>query len=448
MTGSAPGLREQVRGILLLYHHPLSATAPTIMEHVNAFERHSQFNVWSANTELASPAFLTTRNVDFEIVLLHYSLFVPSRYRLDDEYLSFLGGTSAYKIAFFQDEHHYCGARFAFLNRFRIDCVWTLLEPDQWPKVYGKYTAVPKLVYTLPGFASDVLSDHAAMRVRPDDARAIDIGYRARDLAPYMGVGALEKADIGRGVLERAAACGLTADISMGERDRIYGDDWFAFLANCKATLGTEAGVSIFDTDDEVRPLYERLVAERPGIARDEILERLRPYENNVYYRTISPRHFEAAALRVCQIMYEGRYASAMQPMVHYIPLAKDFSNWAEVVQRFRDSSLRRELTENAHRDLIESGRFSYRAFVDDFDRELIEAGFRPTKDSAVVGPAGLVEQRRGRVRPATRIQLLIDTPFPGRRALLKLLPLGKLRRAVERRRYRRWEAAMRSRND
>ncbi len=42
--------------------------------------------------------------------------------------------------------------------------------------------------------------------------------------------------------------------------------------------------------------------------------------------------------------------------MRHYIPLQKDFSNFEEVVERFRDEGLRRELAENAHAEMIESG--------------------------------------------------------------------------------------------
>ena len=31
--------------------------------------------------------------------------------------------------------------------------------------------------------------------------------------------------------------------------------------------------------------------------------------------------------------------------MVHYIPLKKDFSNFDEVIERFRDKDVRKELT-------------------------------------------------------------------------------------------------------
>jgi hypothetical protein len=61
--------------------------------------------------------------------------------------------------------------------------------------------------------------------------------------------------------------------------------------------------------------------------------------------------------------------------MEHYIPLNKDHSNFDEVLERFRDPDTRRELTENAYRDLIASGEHSYERFIARFDRELTEAG-------------------------------------------------------------------------
>ncbi|MHB8693433.1 MAG: hypothetical protein ACYDHH_19530 [Solirubrobacteraceae bacterium] len=433
-------------GILLLYHHPMRKNAPTVMEHVEAFPRHSRFNVWSVNTEFGCPRFLKFRELDFEIVVLHYSLFGAAPYRLDEYFLAYLAGTKAYKVAFFQDEYHYCTPRFALLNDYDVDCVYTLVEPEHWSRVYGKYTNVPKLVYTIPGYASDALSEQAGNLTKPDAERTIDIGYRGRTLPPYMGRGAQEKADIGRRVLERAAGSALNVDIAVDERSRIYGHNWFAFLANCKATLGTEAGVSIFDTEDVVRAKYEQLVADRPDIAREDVFAALAPWEDNIYYRTISPRHFEAAALRICQILYEGTYSGILEPMVHYIPLAKDFSNWEEVVRRFQDEGIRRELTQNAYHDLIETGQYSYRAFVESFDAELAASGLIPRLDAAHAEAITVRVDRDGRrAKRSSLSRRAIDVPFPGRRALLKPLGLGKVRRAIGRWRYRRWQRSLRS---
>jgi hypothetical protein len=64
--------------------------------------------------------------------------------------------------------------------------------------------------------------------------------------------------------------------------------------------------------------------------------------------------------------------------MVHYLPLKKDFSNFDEVVDWLADRGLREEIAENAHRDLIRSGQYSYKRFVQAVDEELIAAGVDP----------------------------------------------------------------------
>jgi hypothetical protein len=53
------------------------------------------------------------------------------------------------------------------------------------------------------------------------------------------------------------------------------------------------------------------------------------------------------------------------------------------VVSRIRDPDVRRELTENAHRDLIASGEWSYRRLIDDVDETLGQAGLRSRPDAA-----------------------------------------------------------------
>jgi hypothetical protein len=89
-----------------------------------------------------------------------------------------------------------------------------------------------------------------------------------------------------------------------------------------------------------------------------------------------------------------------MEPMRHYIPLEKDFSNFDEAVERFRDADLRRELTENARRDLIESGEYSYERFIEQFDRVLADAGLEP-------GPAVSGEEIERRLRAPLRTRAL-----------------------------------------
>jgi len=141
--------------------------------------------------------------------------------------------------------------------------------------------------------------------------------------------------------------------------------------------LGVESGVSCFDLEDEVFSEYLELARTHKRVELGD-LTTLPRWEDVVYYRTISPRHFEAAALRVCQILFEGRYSGAMEPMRHYIPLKKDYSNIDDVLERARDPLLRRELAENAYADLIASGEWSYARLMERVDAVLREAGLEP----------------------------------------------------------------------
>ena len=123
---------QRVNGALLLYHRPLRADATTIDDHIEAFARYSSFPFWKLNTDLGFPPRLA--GLRFDAIVLHYSLFAsgPHPYLLDDRVLSWLDASAdGYKVAFFQDEHQYCRKRFAFLDRHRIDCVYTCFAPEQ-----------------------------------------------------------------------------------------------------------------------------------------------------------------------------------------------------------------------------------------------------------------------------------------------------------------------------
>jgi hypothetical protein len=361
---SAANEKLTVDGVLVVYHRPGAPwirDASTVREHLHAFARHSRRRVWEVNTDFGFPPGLA--GLEFEAIVLHYSLFGMGDYFLDREWLDYLDATQAYTIAFFQDECTRCRRRFAFLNEHRIDCVYTCLEPSEFPKVYGRYTSVPELVSNLPGYVSEQIVAAGRRFTVPFEQRTVDVGYRGRPLPAYLGRGAMEKHEIGVRFRALAADRGLRLDIATGEGDRLYGDAWYRFMANCRCVLGVESGVSAFDLEDEVLDEYDRRVQQGLSVELED-LETLPRWEDVVYYRTVSPRHFEAASLRVCQVLYEGRYSGVLEPMVHYIPLRKDFANIDAVLEMCRDEALCRELAENAHRDLIASGAYGYAQFV------------------------------------------------------------------------------------
>lgn len=431
--------------MVLLYHRSLAGNAATIMEHVGALRDLSRFRVVAVNTELPFPPSLRAEHAS--VLVLHYSLFGMPHYLIGEPYLEYIAAqASSYKVAFFQDEHHNCRARFAFLNEHRIDHVYTLVDPAHWDATYRRYTRVPHLTHTLTGYVSDDLERAARRFAKRATRRTIDVAYRGRELARYMGRGAQEKTEIAWKFLQRAHGGPLRLDIATREDQRLYGDDWYRFLGNARAVLGVEAGVSIFDLDDEVYRAYQRFAGSDPAF-REEDLERvLERYEGNIPYRTLSPRHFEAAAFRCLQILYEGSYSGVLVAGEHYVTLKKDFSNYDEVMRVLGDERARAAVVSRAHADLIGSERYTYRRFMADFDARLEEASARLAPADRVATLRVAREQwalhraevrarrhaqRRAELRQAREnyrvklVQAYIDVRshwhFPGRAALKRL---------------------------
>jgi hypothetical protein len=118
-----------INGILLMYHRPIYKDASAIKEHVSAFGKHSRFKVWSVNTEQGFPAQI--ESLEFQVIILHHSLFGSDPFVIPEQFLAYIQkNTTSYKIAFFQDEFQYWPKRSEFINHYKIDCVYTLLEPE------------------------------------------------------------------------------------------------------------------------------------------------------------------------------------------------------------------------------------------------------------------------------------------------------------------------------
>jgi hypothetical protein len=300
---------------------------------------------------------------------------------LDKDFYSFLSNSkNSWKIAFFQDEYYRCEERFKFINDFGINCIYTLLEPQYFKDFYLKYTKVDTIVYNIPSYVSDDLIKLGKQITKSELEKKIDIGYRGRKIPWfYTGKGAQEKTEIAIYFSDYSQTLDLKIDISTEENKRIYGNAWYEFLAECRAVLGVEAGVSIMDIHGLVRKECEKLIEVNPQMTFEEVHDKLLyQWENNIPYRTIGPRHFEAAALKTCQILFEGNYSGILLPMVHYIPLKKDFSNFDSVISMFRNPEIRSQLVDNAYNDLIISGKYTYKQFVVEFDNKLIDYGLKP----------------------------------------------------------------------
>ncbi len=364
------------RSILLLCHTQ-RREASNVAQHIDALRRHSRHDVAPFDPVNRPDACALLDLDEFDAVVIHYSVSVVLAGYLPEVLREKLAAFAGLKAQFIQDEYRVIELVRRRIDELGVTLLFTCVPEREAGEVYGGLAGLTT-VTTLPGYVPDTLERRAAT---PLAERQLDVGYRGRTVPYWLGRLGQEKVQIGAGFAERAPAYGLRVDISSREGDRIYGEDWYRFLGSCRATLGTESGASIADFDGSVEHAVKGYLLRRPGASFEEVEQAvLAPYEGNVVINTVSPRVFEAAALRTAMVLFPGEYSGTVEPWVHYLPLEKDFSNMDEVVERIRDVRGLEELAERAYEDVIASGRWSLSRFVTEFDERITELSARSTR--------------------------------------------------------------------
>lgn len=389
--------------------------APNVLEHIRAFPRYSRhrFDLFDPRG-IARSRFL--RLDDYDVVVVHYTVVLY----LSEWFREQIGGFGGLKVQFIQDEYRRVDAMAAQMRELGIDLLFSSVPTDTVPSVYGSRLPGVDILPTLTGY---VPADLDGRQRPPLEGRPLDVVYRGRSIPYWLGRLGQDKALIGQEFLARSASTSLRCDIAWTEADRIYGEDWYRFLSSSRSTLGTESGASIVDFDGSLQQQTDEYLSAHPGATFDEVeREILAPFEGNAVIQAVSPRVFEAAALGTAMVNFPGRYSDVIEPWVHYVPLEKDFSNFDEVVSAIRDDALLEGLAARAHADLVASGRYSLRTFVQEFDREV----------DARVGPGQRRRQSRVAGELNRRLRTLERLGSPNRVAELPVVA-SQRRRAVKR---------------
>jgi hypothetical protein len=324
-----------------------------------------------------------------------------------------------------------------------VDWVFTCLGPTEAERVYGGVSGL-RTQQVLTGYVPHWLTHYPPL---PLSARKTMVGYRGRTYPAWHGEQGREKIQIGKLFKRDAPRFGISTDIAWSERSRLYGRDWVTFIRNCQAVLAVESGASVFDFDGDVAARTESFAAlvERPhpipALAKKPSYEMLRDRffagrEDQIDIAQISPRVFEAIALRTLVIAYPGRYSGVLEPWRHYVPLDKDHGNMAEVAAILRDPERVAEIITNAYAEIALNPAYGYGAMIDLFDARITEA--------AVGRPRAAVDDRTdAKFRRAFPFRL-VDNPHDVQRPRLirrlagaagRRLGLGHLAGRLRRRR-------------
>jgi glycosyltransferase involved in cell wall biosynthesis len=359
-----------------LFAHPLRST---VEDHLLAFRRYSGRRVFHLNARVQEvPRHILRRRFD---LIVFQTTFLSNRWapELFEEMLrrvAPLKTLSGVRVAMPQDEFLRSKLLCDFIDEFDIDVVFSVAPESEWPKIYPTVDRERvRFERVLTGYLDDHTLERIEQIVATTPAQDVDVGYRAWRGAPWLGRHGTLKGTIADAVDARGPRHGLRLDVSTRDEDTLLGDDWFRFLARCRYTVGIEGGASVLDFDGAIKERTDRYVAEHPGADYDEIEEACFPGEDGkLALFAISPRHLEACATRTCQVLVEGDYNRVLEPGRHYLELRSDLSNLDEVLDSLGDETRRERIVEAAHRDVAASGRYTYRAMVQQVERAALAA--------------------------------------------------------------------------
>ncbi|MBS0274827.1 MAG: hypothetical protein JSR55_10595 [Proteobacteria bacterium] len=372
------------RPTALLLYALSGETAGTVGNHIRALETLEGFDCRSLNVAWQLPTRLDLER--FDVVIVHYSLMASEStdgpISLSDESIARLGHARVVKCVFMQDEHRNVKQTIAALRALHADVFFTCMPEDIMAEVYPP-SALPgiNLVNVLTGYVDESL---LTRKSRPFSERPIDVGYRARKVAYWLGKLAQDKWTIAERFARDTQDYSLVCDISTREQDRLYGTEWIEFLGSCKAVLGTESGASVVDLDGTIRQAVDAAVARNPTLTFEEAQARyFAEADGRFSMAQISPRCFEAAALKTLMILYEGEYSGRLEPYRHYVPLKKDHSNISDVVDILRNPARAQTIIETAYLECACAPRNSHRAL-----QERVAQAIRIAVDDQMRAPA------------------------------------------------------------
>jgi hypothetical protein len=345
---------------LLVLYDPRSVLTEFVEQHLAAIKRHSRHEVHYA-------AATFDRRADFPLelydaLIIHFSVRLPFD-TLAPDFVERVSTFDGPKILMIQDEYDMPAKACAWMRRLGIRIVFTTVPPEYRAAFYPP-DAVPGIEFRqcLTGYIPDALPTRAVL---PIGERSLWIAYRGRKLPIWYGSLAREKYDIG---VRMRAVCrdrSIPHDIECDEAKRIYGNEWFTFLAGTRTTLGTESGSNVVDAHGDIRARAQALWRERPDLPEQEVYRScIQPFDGSVRMNQISPKIFEAIALRTGLVLFEGAYSGVLQPDEHFIPLRKDFTNIDDVLRRVADAAHVQEMVDRAYGAIVASGRYGYDRFV------------------------------------------------------------------------------------
>ncbi len=383
----------------------------------DAFSTASFFSVHRVSVyDQTAASILKKRIRDYDLIVLMHSIArLPqniSRFKPFEEVMQKRKGKM---LAFVGDEVNshiaFLSEKIEFLERLQPEYIGTQLplEAGQWLYEDCRNSQVIPLPHAL--------NPQVYKPAIPDRSRRTDIGAVSGKYPPFLGDDERER--ILQFFTHHPFSPPLVIDIRplFDARSRFTRQGWCDFLGNCRATVSTEAGTYFLEKDDRtLKAIMAYLISrqERKGgrvikeesrvrktwnrmppavrafvLGKKDLIQKalralrirtegsllfedakfadifekfFKDYPRPPFYsKAISSRHFEAIGTKTCQIMFPGRFNDILVADRHYLALHRDFSNIAEVMEKYRDREYRMRMVDETYQYIMDTHTFHHR---------------------------------------------------------------------------------------
>lgn len=197
--------------------------------------------------------------------------------------------------------------------------------------------------------------------------RKYDVVYRARKLQYVLGKHGQLKYELALYFNDKLKDAGLVCDLANtdDEKGAMLGDSWFDFLASSRTTLGCLGGAGFADITGEYLEKEGEYISLHADATYEETKEACFPDAEENLTGIISPRIFEAAITKTCQILVGEDYQGILRPNIDYIVLQRNFSNIDDVILKISDIAYCEEIANNCYEHVVKSQKYTYAKFAE-----------------------------------------------------------------------------------
>ena len=399
-----------------IIYDPLAVITSNVHAHLRALLNISDFDVYAVPYIDALKQSLQ----EFDILIWHYSFRICFSNSQIDRLVKVFASHHGIRALFIQDEYNNTNLAKMNIVKAKFSLVFTCVPVRSLQVFYPEVEFVGvKFINVLTGFIPDRLLDRLAS---PNESRSIHIGYRGRELGFEYGDLGRDKSQIGIDLLcALRGRSDINLDIEISESSRFVGDQWLKFLGSCVATLVTESGSNIIDSHGELAKVAHSNKFLSYQSFRSEFIG---SREINGLMNQLSPRVFEAAAMRTLIISYEDSFSDYLRDGIDFFGLRRDLSNLNELVDLLQNAIKVRTYTDSAYDHIVKSGRFSQSSFQELVRSSLLEQSFYAGKVSRPsLDPSKSASWKFIRKTTASENFGLLpwQRPFPGRKIIRKI---------------------------